>query len=269
MTAATYTSSPTEVLSKTAFMQKHAGGVLNEQLTSEPLAWLQLQRTNMMGQLIPYLAHDAIQPLTSICNYSSGLLARNAKCRVTNGELSNVLTVINQEALRASTMIKQLCKNSPLNLEKVYLVNVNDLICKWLQLASSFLRAEQVRVTTTLSDNLPLVLASPDGLEQVVLNLIKNAAEAMQTLPSKSRSLEISTREVLGSIHIAFEDSGSWIPDSDFANLGSPFFTTKVASLGLGLWASKTILKQCGGELLLERRASQGLAVIARLQASQ
>lgn len=231
-----------------------------------PLAdqWIHFQRLALMGELTPYLAHDILQPLASICNFSAGLQMKTSKGSFPSEQLSSTLSLINQEAFRASAIAKQLRNHTRSNADDFTWLEISESIRRVLELLVGFLRTKQVVVKSALADGLPRVFASPSGLEQVLLSLIKNAAEAMHQIPSNSRVIEITTSENFGAVQISIEDSGPRISEEVWMNLSQPFFTTKASGMGMGLWTSKTILRRSGGELLLRQLASVGIEAIIR-----
>ncbi|MDX1925623.1 MAG: ATP-binding protein [Pirellulaceae bacterium] len=204
-----------------------------------------------------------IQPLSSICNFSGSLLSRIAKDAIPQSQLTDALTHINQEAFRASDIVKKL-RGGP-NTNELALVAVNELLRHTLEFSSGFLRAERVNLSTTFTEDLPLVSANSTRLQQVILNLLHNAAVAMRALPSESRVLQVATRVHTGSVEIAIDDVGPPLPKETFTRLAQPFFTTQNSALGLGLWVSKKIVEQYRGELLLGSKVPHGLQVVVRL----
>jgi C4-dicarboxylate-specific signal transduction histidine kinase len=236
---------------------------LDEQLASQPNLWFDIQRTSLLSQFTPYLVHDVIQPLSTICNFSETLLRKIAAASIAQSQLSDALTVINKEAFRASDILKNLRVGA--NTNELVLVSVHELLQQTLEFSSGFLHAEQVKLSTTFTEELPLVSANPARLQQVILNLIHNAAVAMRALPRESREIRIASRVHTGSLEIAVDDDGPPLPKETYASLMQPFFTTKNSALGLGLWASRKIVEQYCGELLLRPKVPRGLQAIMRL----
>jgi C4-dicarboxylate-specific signal transduction histidine kinase len=262
MPVSTWMTRTTECSSKACSTQSGKSS-LDEQLASQPNLWIDIQRTSLLSHFTPYLVHDVIQPLSSICNFSGSLLCRIATNPIPPSQLGDVLTTINEEAFRASEIIKKLRGGE--NTNELALVAVDELLRQTLDFSSGFLRAERVNLSTTFTEDLPLVSANAARLQQVLLNLLHNAVVAMRELPRESRAIQLATRVHIGSVEIAVDDLGPPLTKETYASLTQPFFTTQNSALGLGLWASKRIIEQHSGELLLRPKTPHGLRAIIRL----
>ncbi len=236
-----------------------------EQLAKNPEAWIRLQRMDLFTILIPNFAHDIVQPLTSICNFTSGLLFKLNVHPLQGEELMQNLTSINKEAFRASAIARDLRNLAVLNEEEASSVNFGDAIQRSLRVLERYVRNEQVSVCTSLADSSMHVAISSERLEQLIVNLIKNGVEAMRDLPSKERVLDVICKRVTGAIQFVVKDQGPPISQEVFDSLTRPFFSTKPSALGLGLWATKTIAEQNKGNLLFRRCPVRGLEAIVQL----
>ena len=121
------------------------------------------------------------------------------------------------------------------------------------------LESNQVAVATEYVGNLPLVRANHVQLQQIVLNLVKNAIEAMNSVPSGSRLVRVVTRQKGNStVLLSVQDSGHGITAEDQDRVFDPFFTTKPSGMGLGLAICRTVAQDHGGNLRLVETSSLG-----------
>jgi signal transduction histidine kinase len=132
--------------------------------------------------------------------------------------------------------------------------DVNDLVREVLAMVEAELRTRRVAVSTELREGLPQLLGDRGQLQQVFLNLIMNAVEAMQSVTDRARRLRISSDVIQGSSGvmstIEIEDSGTGIDRKDKDRIFEPFFTTKSSGTGIGLTICKSIIESHGGTLL-------------------
>ena len=142
--------------------------------------------------------------------------------------------------------------------EKIAL-HINDIARQVLALMERDLLVSEVAVTTAYRDDLPQIRGNPTLLQQVLLNLAKNAVEAMASVDRGARHLRVVTQlDRNSSVLLSLEDSGSGISEADGQRIFDPFFTTKPTGTGLGLSICRAIIEDHGGELRLARTGSRG-----------
>jgi signal transduction histidine kinase len=121
------------------------------------------------------------------------------------------------------------------------------------------LQINEVSVATEFEDNLPKVHLDGTQIQQVLLNLVKNAIDAMNSVPPEARRLRLTTSfDGHSTVLVSVEDSGLGIPVEDRERIFDPFFTTKSGGMGLGLAISSTLIANRGGELRLVKSGSGG-----------
>jgi C4-dicarboxylate-specific signal transduction histidine kinase len=120
------------------------------------------------------------------------------------------------------------------------------------------LQVHGVSVSTEFQEDLPQIMADPIQLQQVILNLIKNAIEALVTGPSTIKALRLVTAQEDSVISLSDQDSGPGIDPEIGTNIFDPFFTTKSSGMGLGLAISRRIIEDHGGDLRLVKTDSDG-----------
>ena len=222
------------------------------------------QRIAILGQMAGGLAHEINQPLGAISNYSGGLILGLQNTSVTDEELRSTLFMIQNQALRASEVIGQLRRfvsSSPSSPETV---EVSPLISETLKLMECDFRTRRATVILNLTP-IPLhFLGDKVQLSQVLVNILRNAAEAVDYPESSQREILVSTTFEQGSIWIEIADNGQGMNDEVRARIFEPYFTTKKGGLGLGLSISNTIMENHGGKLNIGTSSTGGVTV--RLQ---
>ena len=235
---------------------------LDLRLQREEMA--RLSRVALMGELTASLAHELNQPLTAIAsNATAGkrFLARGLPDLEMFGEL---LQDISSDARRAGAVIHGIHELVRKGEESRRAVNLNELIVEVLRLMHSDLLGRSTTVETDLAVDLPAVSADPVHLQQVLLNLIVNALEAMHQTPAPGRRILISTAATDGFVQASVRDHGIGLPDADPDKIFSHFFTTKPNGMGMGLTIVRSIVEAHGGELEAEN-VEGGARVVFRL----
>jgi signal transduction histidine kinase len=139
------------------------------------------------------------------------------------------------------------------------MVQLNDVVRQLLSLVQRDLQANGISLTTEYEPNLPEVQAEATQLQQVILNLVKNAIDAMEAVPHGERRLRLVTgfdRKSVVSLYI--QDSGPGITAEDQDRIFDPFFTTKPTGMGMGLSICRNIIETHGGKLRLARTSHHG-----------
>jgi PAS domain S-box-containing protein len=218
-----------------------------------------LGRVAVLGELSAALAHEVNQPLTAILANARAAERLLARGPASLPEVHAILADIIADDLRAGAVIRRvraLIQKGEVDTQPVM---PNEVITEVLGLAHSDLMLREVHVRTELAESLPLVPADRVQLQQVLLNLIVNACDAMSPLPSEERVLTITTEERDGEVHIAISDRGIGIPDDTFDSVFEPFVTTKENGLGLGLAICRSIVHAHRGRLWVIRNADRGV----------
>jgi PAS domain S-box-containing protein len=232
------------------------------QLQREELA--HLSRVATLSALSGSLAHELSQPLSSILfNAQAGELSM-AKDPPDLTELRAIFKDIVNADGRAGEIIDRL--RTMLRRGQVALqpVNVNESLEELLHLTHSDLITRGVSVSKLITGDLPPAMTDRVQLQQVLLNLIVNACDAMQSNPPIDRNLTLTTSIDQDQIRIGVLDCGVGLPD-DVEIMFQPFHTTKAGGLGLGLSICRTLVTSQGGRLWAERRAERGAAFFVTL----
>ena len=217
---------------------------------------VQSEKLAAVGQLVSGVAHELNNPLTSIAGLSEFLLEQKELGKKDRGHLQ----VIQEQAERAGRIVRNLLTFARKGAAERVPVDLNDVIRRTLALTSYDLKLKDIAVERELSGALPDVFGDRHGLQQVVLNLVTNAAHAVAENPrERPREITVSTW-FDGQVHLRVADTGPGIPDDIAQSVFTPFFTTKEPGKGTGLGLSITysIVESHGGQITLEPRGPRG-----------
>jgi PAS domain S-box-containing protein len=209
-----------------------------------------LMRVSVLGELSGAIAHELNQPLTAILSNAQAALLILAQTSPDLAEVKDALDEIEKEDSRAGEVIHRLRGLLRKDQSRFEPVDFNDLIGSALKLLRYELIGRKIKVTANLADHLPPTHGDPVQLQQVVLNLVMNAMDAMSAMPQSRRDITVSTRVIESDqIEVVVADRGRGIRPEDRIRVFKPFFTTKEHGLGLGLSICLSIVKSHGGEL--------------------
>jgi len=213
-----------------------------------------LGRAAVLGQLSGAFAHELNQPLTSILGNAEAGLRLLAQDKIDPVELREILRDIVHDDERAAQVIQRLRALLRKGELQRHPVSMNSVVREVLSLSRSDLITRNVTVLSELDPRLPLVLADRVQMQQVMLNLVINACEAMADMPPRQRRLAIVTRYVADTdvVELTVRDAGSGIATGEFEHIFQPFVTTKKHGLGLGLAICRSIVESHGGGLWAE-----------------
>ncbi|MEM7354193.1 MAG: ATP-binding protein [Acidobacteriota bacterium] len=222
----------------------------------------QSQKMEAVGRLAGGVAHDFNNLLTAVIGYAD-LLAAQLEAR---GERPSHLEQILGAADRGADLVRQLLAFSRQQALRPKVVDLNHVVSGIEKLLGRVI-GEDVKLTTELEPELGAILADPNQLEQVVLNLVVNGREAMPeggTLTLRTRNLEAGKHPLPGTeirhsqVVLEIEDTGCGIEESQLDQIFEPFYTTKSAGTGLGLATVYGIVKQSDGQIRVDSRPGEG-----------
>lgn len=225
-----------------------------------------LTRVAILGELSGAMAHELNQPLAAILSNAQAAQRLLERDPPDLDETRAIMTDIVSDNLRAGEVIKRLrslLKRGETNPERL---DLSRLTIEVLELARSELVTQRVSLQTDLDPDLPAVIGDRVQLQQVLLNLIVNACEAMREMPPSGRVLYVSSRESKGrEVEICISDRGPGIAGEIADQIFEPFATTKKEGLGLGLSISRTIIQSHNGHLTAADCSDGGAAFCIRL----
>ncbi|WP_449411360.1 PAS domain S-box protein [Methylobacterium komagatae] len=209
-----------------------------------------MSRFTALGEMASTLAHEINQPLTAIASYLKG--CRRLLGRMEGPEVSLLSNAVNQaaeQALRAGQVIRHLREFVARGEGERHIESLPKLIEEASALALVGAKEKGIRVRFTLDPDAPLVLADRIQVQQVLLNLIRNAIEAMQD--ASNRELTVATRALSdeGFVEVCVSDTGTGLAPEVATQLFKPFVTTKASGMGVGLSICRTIVESHGGKI--------------------
>jgi two-component system, LuxR family, sensor kinase FixL len=234
---------------------------LEEQLHSRQMELNHAQRLSTAGELASDLAHELNQPLTAI-------LSQAERCQAVLGDnppgsdkLSGKLERIVQQAQRAAKIIATMRHFIRRDPERTEPIDLNGSIREVLELMEIECRRFQIRVDLDLYPEMPLVSGVAIQIQQVLVNVLQNAFEAMQDTPPAQRSVTVTTRVESESVNLSIRDRGRGIGPDQKDHLFDPFYTTKPNGLGLGLPLCRSILERHRGSIQVIQNTDCGVTV--------
>ncbi|MFC7336247.1 ATP-binding protein [Haloferula chungangensis] len=216
-----------------------------------------INRVTSLSELSGAIAHEVNQPLTSILTNTQAAQRFLKRPSVDLVEVKLILADIVAEVRRAIDVIQRLRSLLKRGETKRLPVNFNEIVGDVIRLTQADLTSRRVTVTRNSAEALPLVKGDPVQLQQVILNLVLNAADAMSKTTLDSRHLFITTSVEAGHVRVAVRDIGCGLPDN-VEKLFDPFFTTKPEGLGMGLAICRSIATAHGGRLRAEDHPQGG-----------
>jgi signal transduction histidine kinase len=221
-------------------------------------------RVTTAAELTASLAHEVAQPLTAvIMNAQAGHRALEPEA---GGELREIFEDIRRDAMRASEVVQGLRALLRKAEPERKPLDINQLLTGVTALIRHDLERAQISLRLTLGEALPPVLGDPVQLQQVILNLLLNACDAISVAQNRSRTLDVATtHHEPGRLVVTVRDSGVGVPESQLTRIFDPFVTTKSQGLGMGLAISRSIVEAHQGRIWATRNDDHGLAVHVEL----
>jgi ligand-binding sensor domain-containing protein/signal transduction histidine kinase len=218
-----------------------------------------INRVSMMGELATSIAHEVNQPLSGIVSNGSACLRWLAVNPPDIEEVREAVRDIVRDGKRAGEVIariRALVRRTAPPAEKL---DINETIEEVLAIVGDEAKRNGVSIRTRFTDAVFPVLGDRVQLQQVVLNLVMNAVEAMAKVDERARELLIATRNIApDQVQVTVEDSGTGLDPKAIARIFEPFFTTKSGGMGMGLSISRSIVQNHGGRLWATRNDGPG-----------
>ncbi len=218
-----------------------------------------LSRVSLMGEMAASLAHELNQPLAGIVSNAAAGQRFIDHGNITLLELRELLVDISADGHRASEVvrgIRNMVKKGAMIQQQI---NLNDVVKKVVQIANPDALFRGCEVKTSLEPTLPAIEGDPIQLQQVLLNLVINAFDAMRDTPAANRKVEITTEwNGDSAIRTSVRDYGVGISEETRERLFDPFFTTKAEGLGMGLAIVRSIVESHAGTIVAENAEGGG-----------
>jgi two-component system sensor kinase FixL len=227
---------------------------------------VQVSRLGTMGEMAAGIAHELNQPLTAISNYSKACQRLLDQAAIEPAELKEILAKISAQARRAGQVIHGLRSFAKQRTVERRPIEIERLLSEVFMLAEMDTRSHGIPLVLQAPASLPRVQADPIQLQQVLLNLIRNAVDAMDDLPDKHRGIVVrATVTADDEVELAVVDHGPGIAPEHRPQLLNPFFTTKEDGLGIGLSFSRSIVEAHGGRLGFRENPAGGSTFLVTL----
>lgn len=233
--------------------------LIQEKERQRMLELAHVSRLSTMGEMATEIAHEVNQPLTAISTYSKAILRllRNNTCDI--GELSQALEAIAAQAQRAGEVIRRLREFVSKQESQWASTDLNELVRTTVRFVNVETRAENITIALDLEESIPEVVVDRILVEQVVLNLLRNAIDAVGLVDKHSRRIEIQTKKLAETyIAIGVKDSGPGLTPELEQKVFEPFYTTKKNGMGMGLSICQSIIEAHNGELWYARNSPCG-----------
>ena len=211
-----------------------------------------------MGQLAASISHEVMQPITAGINNAAAALNWLAAQPPKLDEVRQALGEAVKEGNRAIDVIgriRALIKKAPPRKDTC---DINEAIRDVVGLTHGEMVKNNISAHTQLAEDLPRVQGDKVQLQQVILNLIINAVDAMSSISTGSRELFISTAKGVGGIVVTVRDSGPGLSPESVERLFDAFYTTKADGMGMGLSICRSIVEAHGGRIWASREFGQG-----------
>ncbi len=217
-----------------------------------------LSRTMSVGEMATAMAHELNQPLAAAVNYLDVGIRLLADEHQGNDQVHEALQLARSQAQHASAVVSHMREFVQAREPTRDTHCIESIVDNVAQLIHLEIQNNRVSLALQVEPNLPSVMADRVMIEQVLLNLLKNAIEAMCELPPAARHITVNASRTLdGEVEIRVSDHGCGISADEQERLFSPFFTTKPDGFGVGLAICRSIMEYHGGRLYFERGAEQ------------
>ncbi len=242
--------------------ERHQSERRVRELTAE---LVHISRLSAMGQLSSSLAHELNQPLTAIANYAEVARQIAEMGDGNSPKLKEFLGKTVEQADRAGQIIRRLRSFVEKGSTERHPEELNRIVTEATNLATIGVRVDGIRVEFDLAEALPAISMDKIQIQQVIVNLVRNAIEALRD--AKRRELTVQTLASAGSQEVVIRDTGHGIHSSVAEKLFTPFMTTKKDGMGIGLSISQSIIESHEGRLWAEPNPGGGTIFRFRLPA--
>jgi PAS domain S-box-containing protein len=218
------------------------------QRTREELA--RVSRVTALGELTAAIAHEVSQPLTGLVSSGNACLRWLGEDAVNLEAARRAVERMIRDSGRAAEVIGRIRALVKKSSPRRDALNINDVIADVLSLVRTEIQRNGISLQTEFADDLPLLLGDRIQLQQVILNLVMNASEAIGALSDGPRELEISsTKDASNDLLVTVSDSGPGFDGAKIESIFDAFYTTKSEGMGIGLAVSRSIIEAHGGRL--------------------
>jgi PAS domain S-box-containing protein len=224
-----------------------------------------LNRFSLAGELTATIAHELNQPLAAILTNTEAAMALLDSSTPNLAELREILTDIERDDQRASEVLRRvrsLLRKAPFELK---LNDLNEIVRQTVELLSRIAILRETDLGSETMSNELQVKCDRTQLQQVIINLILNAMEAMSVVPATNRKIAVTAMRVEDFAEVAVSDTGPGISTDKVKMVFEPFFSTKPHGMGMGLSIARSIVEAHGGQIWAESKSGRGAVFHVRL----
>jgi signal transduction histidine kinase len=228
---------------------------------------LKANKTSATGALSASIAHELNQPLGA-SNLNIQFLKMKLEKGVLNPELGKeILDSLEQDNKRAATIVKSLRSIFTEGESNAQVVQLGDLISRVLDIVKPELKGKNIQIQLRIDDDL-VIMVNPSEIEQVILNLLNNAIQALANSGTLQRRIAIEAIKIGKSVQLSISDNGTGVTLEFKPHLFELLSTTKQTGMGLGLWLCKHIVTRYGGSIYYEDAVGSGAKFVIKLPSS-
>jgi len=224
-----------------------------------------LDRRAAMGELATSLAHELNQPLNAILQNAgmAQMMLRSTTLPSELSEMTDIIGDIRKDDIRASEVIRRMRGLLQKHELEAHSVDLNDVAQETIAIVRPDARARQIEMEVELVDGIRPVLGDRVHLQQVLLNLLMNAMDAVADMPPERQRVRVSTTQSEGAVRLAVSDTGTGIPLDRLTTIFEPFYTTKTggSGMGMGLAIARGIIEAHDGRMAAENNTAGGAIV--------
>ena len=217
------------------------------------------ERLLRMGEMTASIAHELNQPLTSILSNAQAALRLLQMGKLRTAELEEILQDIAKDDRRAGDIIRSLRSMVKVEEGEKEQININNLVTDVISLMHSEAVLRNMTIETNCDNSLPQVTCHKVQIQQVMINLMLNAAEATSRVSGNKKIVVTTCAGETGGVRVAVRDFGTGLGEGgESTMMFEPFFTTKRTGLGMGLFLSRSIIESHGGRVWAENNSDHG-----------
>jgi len=210
-------------------------------------------RVSTMGEMATGIAHELNQPLAAMATYSFAARRHLERLSDETPHLQNILEQLESQAIRAGEIVRRMRSFVNKSVSTQTAMSLNSLVNDVVSFVDPDIRHADVLLELDLQDCSSIVSMDEIQIQQVLVNLIRNAIDAMDETPTDQRTVTVSTRACENNmVEISVSDSGKGLDAEDLDRVFEAFYSTKDQGMGMGLAISRSIIEDHGGKLQVE-----------------
>ena len=217
-----------------------------------------LQRLGLLAEMTASIAHEINQPLSGIIMNAGTALRYMERPNIDLQELREMLTDVQADAYRAHRVIRNIRETVRKGTAVRQRIAINEVVTGVIHMVRPEAAVHSCELETSLGNGLPFIAADPVQIQQVLINLLANAFDAVEKMPANRRRVEVTTENSGGAVHVTVRDYGTGIAEEARERLFEQFFSTKAQGVGMGLAIVSSIIDAHSGTIKAENIDGEG-----------